>query len=235
MVLDLRTNGGGSLSIKGVMQTPVGGTITVQAKVDGNVVGQSQAFAVCAHPSSVEWVKCTTIDTADEAGLKAEGKLKSDSGDNAHLGQVQTMELISAIVKRSGSFAPAKKGGKLPINFAEETGTFFAASEPCGDKVSMKKADIGDILLPGSATVNQVMVFYCKRCNMPASPPFVVPNSGCEHVRTIVSDDMTKNVIVFQSDKTPAAVTYHGGKGDFSSAAATASVPLTSTVNVPIP
>ncbi len=88
----------GVILVQGDAQTEPGhsGLMVLRAVLDGNLVGKSDQFSVCAHPCCVhngpkhETIALGHIDSDDSmVGLKVWLRLASDSGEDGDLSEVQ--------------------------------------------------------------------------------------------------------------------------------------------------
>ncbi|MFC5742016.1 hypothetical protein [Dyella tabacisoli] len=109
----------GVVALRGTTQTAVGsaGNLKLVAKVGGTTVGTSNAFTICAIPTTVT-ISPGSLITGTERGIEAITSNNSDSGVVADLDMVQMSEKVQ-YVGGTGCFAGITSGsnsGFLPAN-----------------------------------------------------------------------------------------------------------------------
>ncbi len=181
-------SGKSEIKIKGITQTTVGnsGKVLLVAKLDsatGKECGKLEnGFSVCAHPTGVKTPTSVPSDDGVKFGTKVTVTFESDSGQQAHLTEVWDSEIVSAYKDQTGVFA-----GYAPAILAAgfmkipETG-------PITDYYRDPKAVVlshCDTNVPagtneglGTATTDQLDIFYCSRCGMQRADAVVIRESG---------------------------------------------------------
>jgi hypothetical protein len=109
----------GTVNLRGATQTTAGnaGNLRLVAKVGGTTMGTSNAFTICAIPTTVT-ISPGGLITGTERGIKATTSNDSDSGQVSDLDQVQMSEKVQ-YVNGAGCFAGITSGnnsGFLPAN-----------------------------------------------------------------------------------------------------------------------
>jgi hypothetical protein len=155
----------GTVKLRGTAQTKPGsaGNLGLLAKAGGTTVGRSNAFTICAIPTTVTISPGTPI-TGAERGVDVPTSNNSDSGQIADLDQVQMSEKVQ-YVNGTGCFAGITSGdnsGFLPAN-ASPHGT-----DHHGTPVAL-------ITGAGSIDSRQMFVFNDARSGAASMP---VTNSG---------------------------------------------------------
>lgn len=112
-------NASGAVRLRGTAQTAPGsaGTLSLVAKVGTDEIGRSNAFTICAIPTTVS-VAFGGLITGSERGIKMTTSNDSDSGAVADLDQVQMSEMVK-YQNGTGCFAGITSGsnsGYLPAN-----------------------------------------------------------------------------------------------------------------------
>jgi hypothetical protein len=109
----------GALILHGTAQTDPGsgGTLALVAKVGTDEIGKSNAFTICAIPTTVS-VAFSGLITGTKRGIKMTTSNDSDSGSVADLDKVQMSEMVK-YQNGTGCFAGISSGnnsGYLPAN-----------------------------------------------------------------------------------------------------------------------
>jgi hypothetical protein len=170
------------VTLTGKAQTAVADAkhLHVVAKFGGPAVGRSAGFSVCAHPFAVENSNPVAVDAGVNRGMKVTILIKSDSGTDGDLDQVQDAEAVGEAINQQGSFI----GVKIP----DKTSGFQTATMVPPDKHTLDRDDAVTLannaaaenpaVLTGSFEKKQLDIFFCKRCGMVESKPAVVTRSG---------------------------------------------------------
>jgi hypothetical protein len=118
-------NASGAVSLRGTAQTAPGsaGTLSLVAKVGTDEIGRSNAFTICAIPTTVS-VAFGGLITGSERGIKMTTSNDSDSGAVADLDQVQMSEMVK-YQNGTGCFAG--------INSGSNSGYLTANTTPHGE------------------------------------------------------------------------------------------------------
>jgi hypothetical protein len=111
----------GTVNLRGATQTTAGnaGNLRLVAKVGGTAMGTSNAFTICAIPTTVT-ASLAGLITGTERGIKVTLSNDSDSGQVSDLDQVQMSEKVQYL-NGAGCFAGITRGnnsGFLPANNA---------------------------------------------------------------------------------------------------------------------
>ncbi len=212
----------GTLTVTGITQTNSGysGQLFIQATgCNGTLDGTSPGFSVCAHPVAVQDGPGNgLINSGGVAGMWIQIVIKSDSGTDADLNQVQDTELVSISYNHTGSFLAVPPGsswnsGYMPaVNVPDDHHT-YPVNGPDGI-LDLCDNHGGN----GSSTVNQMDAFYCQRCGMTQASATAIPNSGYHNTFTIIQGTGTQ--VKFRVDQTRNAVTLMGFSTSSGSAAA---------------
>ena len=199
----------------------------VKATYSGQEVGRNEGFSVCAHPASVQngpghRPLHQVIYGVLYAGMSIDILVKSDSGTDTDLDEVMDSEVVSSIHTKTGSLST--------FNPSQGTSSFMQATTVPPDIHGM---DVDSIIYycdnfggNGSFVVDQLDIFYCKRCGMKKAQAAVVPHSGYQIVRSIIKGAGTR--IDFKADKNRVGVTV----GGFSTQAGSAAANYSETVTV---
>lgn len=199
----------GMVLLYGDVQTLPGhsGHLRLRATLNGQVVGETEAFSVCAHPCAIQngpdYVPHVNKEGSTvRAGMFIQVAVLSDSWQANDLDQVTDQEILSAPYGHSPSLQGQPAG---PPQVAAPEPAFKA-------KIDRHRDPIGELIViadqktrgaPASWSVNQHDEFTCTRCGM--SEPGSVPNSGYRVTRTIYT--VTPGRLRFRVRKEPFAHT----------------------------
>ncbi|WP_213804141.1 hypothetical protein [Granulicella sp. dw_53] len=149
----------GAVALRGTTQTAAGsaGMLRLVAKAGATVVGTSNAFTICAIPTTVSIVLANLI-TGTERGIAVTTSNDSDSGQVPDLDKVQMSEKVQ-YVNGLGCFAGIVSGnnsGFLPANASphgvDSHGTPIALLTSAGS-IDSKQAFVFNDLRSGAANI----------------------------------------------------------------------------------
>jgi len=174
----------GTIHVRGNAQTEPGhgGLLVIRAMCGGTLVGTSDGFSVCSHPTCVEngpqheVMTLAHVESDNAAvGLKVWIRLRSDSGVDDDLSAVREMEVVADAHDFTGAATKAPKSGNSKWQWAHEV-------DPDRHRA---RADLMNAIdqtqlhgAQGGWSNDQLDVFFCTRCGMSEEAPAVIPNSG---------------------------------------------------------
>lgn len=166
--------GNGSVNVRGISQTAPGsaGQLRLVAKVGSATVGQSNAFTICAVPTTVTVAFANAI-TGTERGIAMTTYNNSDSGLVTDLDQVQMSEKVK-YRGGTGCFAGITSGnnsGFLPADHSPH------GTDSHGTPVALMTS-------PGTIDAGQVFVFNDARSG---ALNVIVKNSGFNIHRNVLN------------------------------------------------
>jgi hypothetical protein len=198
----------GTIKLRGNAQTKPGsgGNLGLLAKAGGTTVGRSNAFTICAIPTTVTISPGTPI-TGTERGVDVPTSNDSDSGRIADLDQVQMSEKVQ-YVNGKGCFAGITSGnnsGFLPANVSPH------GTDHHGTPVSL-------ITGAGSIDSRQMFVFNDARSGASNIP---VTNSGFNIHREVTATAADAGTsLSITTSKTGMATTVGGSSANAGSGTA---------------
>lgn len=188
----------GQVTVRGDRQTTPGGSgqLRIRATFQGNQVGQSVGFSVCAHPCGMEnGPQHQPIDAAHPEsgpglGMKVWMRVESDSGQTADLDAVEEREQVSGNINYSGALTkappPPKPSGYQPA----------ANVEPDRHRLRIDVTNALDQAQlhgqQGGWSNDQLDVLICPRCGITEQHPAPIRNSGYRVTRTILTDGQNR-------------------------------------------
>lgn len=222
----------GEIHIRGDVQTEPdhSGQLVIRAMFGGNLVGTSDGFSVCSHPTCVEngpqheTMTLGHIESDNAAvGLKVWIHLRSDSGVDDDLSAIREMEVVADAHDFTGAATRAPRSGNTKWQWANEVEPDRHRSRAdlmnAYDQTQLHGAE-------GDWSNDQLDVFYCLRCGMIEEAPVEISNSGYRVTRVFSTVPGEQLRLVLR--KHPQACTIK----DFQ-AAAGPSQPLQIEVTVP--
>jgi hypothetical protein len=195
------TGDGGTLKITGGTQTAenIGPNLTIQATYKGSACGTSAAFAVCAHPSEIDFKYDTILSPFSIQGKNYWGAaynltFKSDSEKPGDCDKTKIFEIISI----------STATGWWHIHSSDTSLDFINTTEPQRDRhdsggasAAVMKLSMDESGFSGTQVADQLYRFSCARCGIAddkTSGP-KVPISGFKITQTMSKDDSGKYFI----------------------------------------
>ena len=178
----------GEIEVCGGQQTTPehAGGLRIRAFLNGEPVGESPPFSVCAHPEAVEYGIVGPAAIPLAVGMCVSVTVLSDSGDTAQLNEVMEKELVSAACDHTASLGGVPKGRfNQNVNFKPahtvppDNHTVPVAQALILDRDRLHGAS-------GSWSNDQLDIFRCRRCGM--THPAPIRRSGYRIIRTVFTE-----------------------------------------------